>query len=343
MALDPRRVVGVESEVDRRALRRRAGDGDRRTVARARTGTCATRSARTSRASASSSGGGRRVGVQVALAVADDADLRRDVEAPRRAPSTSSVEPPPMSITRYSLGAVARASRRRRSAAPPRRRSAIRAAKPSASLDPRGERGAVGGVAHGRGHHRAAPRSRAPRSRRGSRASTSSTRCCGASPSRPLRSTPSPSRVTIDSRASSRAPSAISSRVEFVPMSTAATGSRRRVRHLLARRARRAGCRRPCRPSASGCGSWPSRRAARRAGSARVSSGSSAGSGSGSVTSSPAPAISPSTSASRSATWSTDAAAGGVDQVRGRASSARTAAAPIRWRVSGVSGVCSET
>ena len=92
VALDPRGVVALEPEVDRRALGRRAGDGDRgrRVRARIRTGTCASRVPRTSRASASSSLGRRRVGVQVALAVADDADLRRDVEARRRARARSS-------------------------------------------------------------------------------------------------------------------------------------------------------------------------------------------------------------------------------------------------------------
>ena len=117
----------------------------------------------------------------------------------------------------------------------------------------------------------AAPRASPICSRK--RASTSSTRCCGSSPSRPVRSTPSPSRVTIDSRASSRVPSAISRRVEFVPMSTAATRLIPRGAASLRRRARRAGCRRPCRPSASGCARWPSRCAARRAGSARSAAG----------------------------------------------------------------------
>jgi hypothetical protein len=57
--------------------------------------------------------------------------------------------------------------------------------------------------------------------------SAANTRACGWSPSAPVASTPSPSRVTIDSRCSSLRPSpptsATSSRVELVPMSTTAT------------------------------------------------------------------------------------------------------------------------
>jgi hypothetical protein len=57
--------------------------------------------------------------------------------------------------------------------------------------------------------------------------SAANTRACGSSPSRPVASTPSPRRVTIDSRRSSRSSpsltSATSSRVELVPMSTTAT------------------------------------------------------------------------------------------------------------------------
>ena len=73
-----------------------------------------------------------------------------------------------------------------------------------------------------------------------------------------------------------------------------------------------------------------------------VSNGSSAGSGSGSVTSRPAPAISPSTQRLAQRDLVDDAAAGGVDQVGGVLHPLELRRA-IRWRVSGVSGVCRET
>ena len=146
-------------------------------------------------------------------------------------------------------------------------------------------------------------RRRTPRARR--------TRArCGASPSAPVASTPSPSRVTIERRSTSvhgrrRSTSAISSRVEFVPMSTTATRVSWPGAASARRPARRAGCRRRSRSSCGASARSPSRRAGRRAGSARCSSGWSAGSGSGSVTSSAAPAIARSCSARSSAAGST--------------------------------------
>ena len=69
VALDPRGVVGLEREVDRRARGRGAGDGDRRpALARTSAGTAASMPRATSAASASSSRGRRRVVVQMALA-----------------------------------------------------------------------------------------------------------------------------------------------------------------------------------------------------------------------------------------------------------------------------------
>ena len=229
-----------------------------------------------------------------------------------------------------------RRSRRRRSAAPPRRRSGCgprsRAPRCTRAANSR----AVGRVAHGRGHHRRGALAAVRLDRRSRKRAQHVEHALPAarSPSRPRAvdalAEPGDDRLA---RAASVSPSAISRRVEFEPMSTAATrhhdagcgisppgerGEQVVDGHVGHARAR--------------ARSWPSRRAARRAGSARCSSGSSAGSGSGSVTSSPAPAISPSSSASRSATWSTTppravlikyavcfirANCGGADQVAG--------------------------
>ena len=108
----------LESQVDRGALRRRAGDGDR---VRSRAGASGSVDVRAQRGELVAGG---RVRVQVALAVADDADLgRRRGTSPRRG-------------AEHELGRAAadvdhehrrrrrraRASRPRRSAAPPRRR-----------------------------------------------------------------------------------------------------------------------------------------------------------------------------------------------------------------------------
>ena len=84
------------------------------------------------------------------------------------------------------------------------------------------------------------------------------------------------------------------------------------------RPARRAGCPRPCRPSARAWRAWPSRGAAAPAGSGAVSSGWSPGSGSGSVTSSAAPAISAGVQGAAERVGVHDRPARGVDQVGGR-------------------------
>ena len=177
------------------------------------------------------------------------------------------------------------------------------------------------------------------RDRRGVLARARRTRArCGASPSAPVASTPSPSRVTIERRSTSAsgpsAPtSAISSRVEFVPMSTTATRVSWPGAASARRRARRAGCRPRSRSCGGASARSPSRRGARRAGSARRSSGWSAGSGSGSVTSSAAPAIARSCRARSSAAGSTIGpravlTSSAVGFMRASAS------ASIRWRVS---------
>ena len=179
--------------------------------------------------------------------------------------------------------------------------------------------------------------------------SVANTRSIASSPRRPSASTPAPSRVTVVRRSSSSVTrpssiSATSSRVEFVPMSTTATrahdcadlvGQRlavepgeqvldREVGHPLARRPRGgADVGHEIRFGAS-------------------HSGSSGGSGSGSVTSRAAPAIAPSRRARASAAWSTIGPRAVLIRIAVGCISA-SAGASIRWRVSGVSGQCSET
>ena len=120
VAVDPRGVVGLERLVDRGAAEvGRAGDRDRRAAGRraSRRERAPTMPARTSARERVQLVGRRRVVVQVALGLAHDAGLGGDVEAPlaRRAPTTNSVEPPPMSITERR-----RASPRSRSLVAPR-------------------------------------------------------------------------------------------------------------------------------------------------------------------------------------------------------------------------------
>ena len=178
-----------------------------------------------------------------------------------------------------------------------------------------------------RWRRRGRPRSSPPRARAQpcasicarNAASTSSTRCCGASPSRPLRvdALAEPG----DDRLARERPLAVGDQQAGGVRADVDRGdaaSRRAVRHLPAGERGEQVVDGHVGHARARAHRWPSRRAARRAGSARSAAGRRPGSGSGSVTSSPAPAISPSRSASRSATWSTDAAAGGVDQVRGR-------------------------
>ena len=78
VSLDRGGVVGLELEQHRRARRGRAGDGDAGLDRRSRRWSA--KVSATSARSAASWSARRRVVMQVALAVADDADLRRDVE-----------------------------------------------------------------------------------------------------------------------------------------------------------------------------------------------------------------------------------------------------------------------
>ena len=82
VALDARGVVGLEREVDRRARGGGARDGDRGARRRPLRGGDGGREGGVDvGAQRRQLRGGGRVGAQVALGVADDADLRRDVEA----------------------------------------------------------------------------------------------------------------------------------------------------------------------------------------------------------------------------------------------------------------------
>ena len=313
VALDPRGVVAARapgrSPRTASACRRRRSRSAR---AAARAGTCASSSARTSRralraprASAGRVWRWRSVWRTTPIWVETWNVTRSPAPTParssrRRCRSRGPARP-----------SSALRSRRRRSAAPPRRRSGCGPRSPSALATRRGELRAVRRVADGRGHHRRARARSRGLDRRAVSAPARRARAAG----RPRRagrcaSTPSPRPVTIDSRASSPSPSAISRRVEFEPMSTAAT----RVM--------------PTRWGISSPASAASRlstamsairervRTVARADvrdheqvRARSAAGRRSGSGSGSVTSSPAPAISPACSASRSASWSTIAAA----------------------------------
>ena len=129
VAVDPVGVVGLELEVHRRGRRRRAGDGDRGVDAlRLSAGTPSVdRAASTSSTSASSSSCVRRVGVEVALGLADDAGLQRDVEVDVAAAAdddlgraAADVDDDDRAVVARRAGA--RSSRRGRSARPPRRR-----------------------------------------------------------------------------------------------------------------------------------------------------------------------------------------------------------------------------
>jgi hypothetical protein len=173
---------------------------------------------------------------------------------PRR--STSSVEPPPMSIT-SSASVVAGRARGRAEEGQPRLLVAAERARVEAVA-----------LAHARGElaplaasrtARSAPRRALARAELVDRLAVlvehANTRSIASSPSAPVASTPSPSRVTIERRSSSstrrrRLASATSRRVEFVPMSTTATRVTPPGAASARRRARRAGCRRPCRPCA---------------------------------------------------------------------------------------------
>ena len=280
MALD---VQALGAEVDAGGLRRGAGHRDRRrdvlALARGnrrlqllfhRTGECRElrRSPAGRRAGGARSGARRRSG-------------SRRGSAPRRARRSR-----------------ARSSRRRcrsRAAAPGRRARAGRAqvGQPRllVAVERCGRRGrsacatasrelrAVGRVAHRRGHHGDSALGAVRRDRLARTARAPRTRAAAARRrARPLASTPSPSRVTIERRSTSSggpsaSTSAISSRVEFVPMSTTATRVSWPGAASARRPARRAGCRRRSRSSCGASGRSPSRRGGRRAGSAPRAAG----------------------------------------------------------------------
>ena len=212
--------------------------------------------ARTSAASSSQLRRGGRVGVDVALAHAHDAGVQRDVKAGACAPTptTNSVEPPPMSITTVASFA-ARAARHRaeeRELGLLARPLSTRASSPKSSRT-RAANSAPLEASRTAEVSTAMLRSQrwlvdlravlAQRARRPARTASSE--------SAPLASTPAPetrhlraSHELLDGTASAGSTSAISSRVEFVPMSTTAT----RTAEMLA--SQRCAGRRPRRPSA---------------------------------------------------------------------------------------------
>ena len=164
-----------------------------------------------------------------------------------RAPHTSSVEPPPMSITTRSVGS----SGGRAAVAPANVKRGLLVAGERAALEPeavahrRGERRAVRGVAHRGGHHRGARLALV----RGDLAGVALERGEHAR----LRRVAEPAG-RVDALAQPRddrladgarvtpppgSTSAISSRVELVPMSTTATRMRRAGRYTVARTMRR--------------------------------------------------------------------------------------------------------
>ena len=255
--------------------------------------------------------GRRRVGVEVALGLADDAGLVGHVERHRRGRCRSRARSSRRrcrSRASASVAGIALAGR------PEERQPCLLVPGEDVRLEPLARRRRLRRTP--RRWRRPGPRSSAPRppSAPPRRRSAPGTRRAPRTPapsrrraSRPPASTPAPSRVTTVRRSSSSttrpsSTSAMNSRVEFVPMSTTAR-----------------------RTAASGALTWcgiglPSSPASRfstassaiRSRATRVaepmcgatirfgasSSGSSGGSGSGSVTSSAAPAISPSFSAS---------------------------------------------
>ena len=152
--------------------------------------------------------------------------------AVRPRPTMNSVEPPPMSIT--TVGSVGARTAGHRAE---ERELRLFVAAEHARVEPvvlahaRGERGAVGGVAHGRGEHGEVRLAVVGVDlRRGSRRACASTRAMASSESEPrgvdavaqARDLGAPEQL-LDARRSSGSTSAISSRVELVPMSTTAT------------------------------------------------------------------------------------------------------------------------
>src|SRR5919108_5583966 len=144
-------------------------------------------------------------------------------------PQTSSVEPPPMSITTRSTGssggraAVAPANVNAASCSPVR----VFASRPKRSRTTAANSAPLAASRTAEVITAALASQRCSRIWAAYRSRVANTRRCGSSPSRPVASTPSPRRVTVDSRTRSSIaePStpAISSRVELVPMSTTAT------------------------------------------------------------------------------------------------------------------------
>ena len=269
--------------------------------------------------------GGSRV--QVALAVAHDAGLGGDVEVHLAARARDELGRAAADVDhqqRRRVAAVARGGRAE--VGQPRllvaARACARRARSGRAPWPRTRR---------RWPRRGPPRSarrRAARSR-GARSTPRSRRACraparcGASPSRPDASTPSPRRVTTERRSSSshavRAPrrrrAGASSwcrrrrprRARVRPGTASARPASAASRFSTAISAIRSRVRTVAEPT---CGTTS------RFGAS--SSGSSAGSGSGSVTSSAAPAISPREQREPQRGLVDDAAARGVDEVRGR-------------------------
>ncbi len=287
--VDLPRVVGLEPLRDRRRARSPCPRprSPARTARRRSAGTPSSEDRRgRRRASSSSSRCSRRVGVDVALGLAHDAGLVGDVELGLAAGADHELGRAAADVDHERRRACRRGRarwwRRGTSAAPPRRRSARAARGRSDRARRRRTR---------RRWPRRAPRSSAPRPRDRPRAASisdavvverrvdalASRRRC----SRPSASTPAPSRVTVAAplelggRRARPSTSAISSRVEFVPMSTTATASS--AAHLVGHRPpverRRAGSRPRARPSARGRRGWPSRCAGRRSGSARSAAG----------------------------------------------------------------------
>ena len=202
-------------------------------------------------------------------------------------PTTSSVDPPPTSMT--TVGVVSPGARslvaprkvRRASSSP----EITRAWRASSCARTRARKASPLAASRTALVSTATARSAPPASMTARySASVASTRSIAASSRTPVRSRRSPSRVTLVRRSSSislpsRATSATSRRVEFVPMSTTATRMcaaltpAARGRASACRRAPRGGCRRRGRPSPRGPSWWPSRCGGRPAGSAPPAAG----------------------------------------------------------------------
>ena len=195
--------------------------------------------------SRSSSSAPRRVGVQVALGLADRADPGGHVEARRLPGKADHVLGAAAADVEHERRAALPAGRRAEEREPrlARRRRSPRVSKPCRRSHRGAERGAVGGVAHGAGGHRHAPLravlvgqlavvARAARARVPSRPSSS----------RPVASTPFPepghvgAALDLAPAGPPSSTSAISRRVEFVPRSATAIRMRRTLCHTACAR-----------------------------------------------------------------------------------------------------------